>query len=99
MFVMCVAGQCLRLTQKEVKLSPLLTRLEADGAFGAVPLPFLKKFVILWKHRMVEQGMSADDLISVVEVRVAACQKSQFPTTSCAGHVCDVMYVIFIVQE
>jgi hypothetical protein len=72
MDVMCAAGQCLRLTQKEVQRSPVLTRLEADGASGAVPLPFFMKFLRLWKHCVIEQGLSADDLISVIEVRVAA---------------------------
>jgi hypothetical protein len=69
MDVICVAGQCLHLTQKEVQRSPVLTRLEADGAFGAVPLPFHMKFLSLWKYRVVEQGLSADELISVIEVR------------------------------
>jgi hypothetical protein len=85
MDVMCVAGQCLRLTQKEVQRSPLLTRLEADGPSGAVPLPFLMRFLSLWKHHVVNQGLSADDLISVIEVRVSACQKlSHFLT----HHLC-----------
>jgi hypothetical protein len=75
MNVMCVVGQCLRLTQEEVQRSPVLTRLEADGATGAVPLPFLMKFLSLWKHRVVDQELSADDLVSVIEVRVAACQE------------------------
>jgi hypothetical protein len=43
MDAMYVAGQCLRLTQEEVQRSPLHTRLEADGASGAIPLPFLTK--------------------------------------------------------
>jgi hypothetical protein len=73
MDVMCVAGQCLRLTQKQVQRSPVLTRLEADGASGVVPLPFPMRFVSLWNDRVVE-GLSTNDLISVIEVRVAACQ-------------------------
>jgi hypothetical protein len=74
MDVMCVAGQCLRLTQTEVQRSPVLKRLEANGASGAVPLQFLTKFLSLRKHRVVDQGLSADDLISVIEVREATCQ-------------------------
>jgi hypothetical protein len=75
MDVMCFAGQCLHFTQEEVQRSPVLTRLEANGASGAVPLPFPMKCLSLWKHRVVGQGLSADDLISVIEVRVAARQK------------------------
>jgi hypothetical protein len=73
MDVVCVAGQCLRLAQKQVQRSPVLTRLEADSTSCAVPLPFLMRLVSLWNHRVIE-GLSADDLISVIEVRVAACQ-------------------------
>jgi hypothetical protein len=98
MDVMCVVGQCLRLTQEEVQRSPVLTRLEADGATGAVPLPFLMKFLRLWKHRVVDQYLSADDLVSVIEVRVAACQSSRiFKQIICAGHA--AMNVISVVLE
>jgi hypothetical protein len=88
MDVMCVAGQVLRLTKKEVQRSPVLQRLKADGASGAVPLPFLMKFLSLWKYCVVEQGLSADDLISVVEVRVAAHQKPSRFLTPKLGRAC-----------
>jgi hypothetical protein len=98
MDVMCVAGQCLRLTQKEVQRSPVLTRLEADGASGAIPLPFPIKFLRLWKYRMVEQGMSSDDLISVIEVRVAAGQKLSNFLIHKLGGACSI-YVTSFAQE
>jgi hypothetical protein len=44
---------------------------------------------------VVEQGVSADDLISVVEVRVAACQLSHFLTNKlrrACCHECDPHY-------
>jgi hypothetical protein len=53
----------------------VLTRLEADGASGAVSLAFPIMILRLWRYCVVNQGLSADDLISIIEIRVAPCQK------------------------
>lgn len=49
----CLAGQCLCSTQEEVQRSPVLARLQADGASGTVPLPLPLKIVNLWKQRVI----------------------------------------------
>lgn len=68
-----VSGTALRFTQEDVQHSAVLARLQADGASGAVPLPFNLHSVRLWKGRLVAEGLSPSDLMSVIEVSCIAC--------------------------
>jgi hypothetical protein len=44
----------------------------------------------LWKHRVVDQALSADEVVSVIEVCVAACQKlSQCLTNQLCQACCN----------
>jgi hypothetical protein len=68
-----ISGTALRFAQKDVQRSAVLARLQADGACGAVPLPFDFRIVSIWKGRFIAEGLSPSDLMSVIEVRWTAC--------------------------